>query len=297
MSDTPQTQTLADLLSPSAARVAKDLDQWLIAPGVPDELARAMRYATAGGKRIRAALVLMGCQALGGAESCEAARRAAAAVECIHAYSLVHDDLPAMDDDTLRRGQPTVHVKFGEAMAILTGDALLTRAVHLLCPLEGPLAARLICVLTRSAGPRGMIAGQVADMDLCDVPDGLEGVEYIHRRKTGALIEASAKMGGHCAQAGSEGVDRLAAYGRELGVAFQVVDDLLDVIGQAQQLGKTPGKDAQSGKRTTVAQIGVQAARDRVDQHTAAAIEAIKPLGPQAEKLRRLAQLLQQRTR
>jgi geranylgeranyl pyrophosphate synthase len=190
-----------------------------------------------------------------------------------------------------------VHVKFGEAMAILTGDALLTRAVNLLCPLESQLASRLICLLTQAAGPRGMIAGQVADMDLCDVPEGLEGVEYIHRRKTGALIEASVRMGGLCAGAGTDGVDRLGLYGRELGVAFQVVDDLLDVTGQAQQLGKTPGKDAEAGKRTTVAQIGVQAARDRVGKHTAAAIEAIEPLGSRAEKLRRLAQLLQQRTR
>ncbi len=297
MSSAEPTETLSQLLDPCAAQCRQDLEQWLAEPGVPASLGQAMHYCIEGGKRIRAALVLLFCQAMGGDARQECPRRCALAVECIHAYSLVHDDLPAMDDDQLRRGRPTAHVKFGEAMAILAGDALLTRAFGLIAETRDPRAGELAGILAGGAGAAGMIAGQVADMELCDVPDGDEGVEYIHRRKTGALIEASARMGALCGGGRNQALENAALYAREVGLAFQIVDDLLDVTGSAADLGKTPGKDVQAGKRTSVSQTGIQGARQRAALHTQNALKAIADLGPEADRLRKLARLLEQRTR
>lgn len=183
------TDSLGELLAPYAQAAEADLAGWLIEPDVPATLAEAMRYCVlGGGKRLRPVLVAMSAEAVGGDAAGPLACRAAVAVELVHAYSLVHDDLPALDDDALRRGRPTAHVKFGQAMAVLTGDALLTRAFAVLAESDDPLAGELARELAAAAGPAGMIAGQVADMNLCAVADGLEGLRYVHARKTAALI-------------------------------------------------------------------------------------------------------------
>ena len=228
-----------------------------------------------------------------------AALPAAVAVELVHSYSLVHDDLPALDDDTLRRGRPTAHVRFGEAMAILVGDALLTKAFEVLATgiANGRIAARLVAELALAAGPAGMIAGQVADMGLCEVPEGAPGRRYIHDRKTGALMRSAVRMGGICAGAEKAELEALGRFGEKIGLAFQVTDDLLDATGPADVLGKTPGKDAEAGKRTYVAEIGVEQTRNVAADLCLQAVEDLQPLGERAEKLRRLAALLPERDR
>jgi len=291
------THNLSSLLAGHARQVEADLERWLVEPGTPDTLAEAMRYcALGGGKRLRPALVLMSARAVGGAAQRALARRGAVALEMVHCYSLVHDDLPAMDDDTLRRGRPTAHVKFGEAMAILAGDALLTRAFGLLAESEDARAAGVMAELARAAGPAGMIAGQVADMGLCELPDGLEGLHYIHLHKTAAMIRAAARIGAVCAGATEQQLAAMSTYGESLGLAFQLFDDLLDVTGSAEQIGKTPGKDAEVGKRTHVAELGLERARAAGRELTDAALRSLEPLGPAAESLRTLANLLTQRT-
>jgi geranylgeranyl pyrophosphate synthase len=297
MTQQQSTRSLADLLAPAARRVEEDLDRWLVEPDVPGELAEAMRYcAQGGGKRLRPGLVRLSCEAVGGDGDSEAARRCAVAVELVHAYSLVHDDLPAMDDDELRRGRPTAHVRFGEAMAILVGDALLTRAFGVLAPADSEATPRLCAELAQGAGPAGMVAGQIADMDLCGVPEGAEGVTFIHVRKTGGLIRSAVRMGGLCGGADEASLGALTGYAEPLGLAFQLTDDLLDVLGTSEQTGKSTGKDAASGKRTYAAEMGVEPSRRRCDDLTAQAVAALEPLGPAAEPLRKLAELLADRT-
>jgi geranylgeranyl pyrophosphate synthase len=202
-----------------------------------------------------------------------------------------------MDNDVLRRGKPTAHVQFGEAMAILVGDALLTRAFGVLSEAESPFAPRLIAELARAAGAAGMVAGQVADMDLCDVPSGPEGLHYIHVRKTAALMRAAGTMGAICGGADGEVLDAIGQYAESLGLAFQVLDDVLDATGEADELGKTPGKDAHAGKRTRVTELGLEGAESLGRRFTRDAIEALTPLGGRGEKLRTLAELLVRRTR
>ena len=295
--------SLNELLRPYACLAEQWLDRWLIEPGTPETLAEAMRYcALSGGKRLRPALAAMAAEAVGGKpiadiapESAETVGRAAVAVELVHCYSLVHDDLPCMDDDELRRGQPTAHVKYGEAMALLTGDALLTRAFAVLGESSSPVAAALTGELARGAGPAGMVAGQVADLQLCEVPAGADGLNYIHRRKTAALIRAAARMGAMCVAADGEALQAVNDYSESIGLAFQLVDDLLDVTGRAEIIGKTPGKDQASGKRTYVSELGLEATRDLVDQTTARAIQALSPLGAGCEKLLTLSELLAER--
>lgn len=292
-----RVECLAGLLAPHSARVGDDLAAWLVEPGTPESLAEAMRYCVLdGGKRLRPSLVFLSAAAAGGDATDELTRRSAVAVELVHCYSLVHDDLPGMDDDTLRRGRPTAHVRFGEAMAILVGDALLTRAVGILAEADAPAVPRLLRELSAGAGPAGMIAGQVADMGLCDVPDGLEGLRYVHLRKTAALIRAAARMGAICAGADGRTLGALTAYAESLGLAFQLVDDLLDVTGSADRLGKTPGKDAEAGKPTHAGQVGLDRARQLGQRLTRDAIDALAPLGAPAEPLRKLAELLIERT-
>jgi farnesyl diphosphate synthase len=207
-----------------------------------------------------------------------------------------------MDNDVLRRGRATAHVKFGEAMAILAGDALLTRAFGLLgegalsAPSAGAKVALLVAKLAQGAGENGMIAGQVADMDLCEVPAGVEGLRYIHSRKTAALIRASVCMGAICGGATPAQLEAVSEYGRQMGMVFQLVDDLLDATGEAATLGKTPGKDASSGKRTHLSHMSAGEAWNLAGQWTDQAIEALSPLGERADKLARLAALLAQRT-
>jgi len=293
-----RTETLADLLSPYVERIEGDLRLWLVEPDTPAELGEAMEYCALGaGKRLRPALVYMAAGAVGGCDDDELTRRAAVAVELIHCYSLVHDDLPAMDDDTLRRGRPTAHVQFGEAMAILVGDALLTRAFGVLSECTDPRASLLTAQLARAAGPAGMIAGQVADMDLCKVPSGLEGLTFIHDRKTAALIKASARMGALCGRAKDGEMRALSEYGRALGLAFQLIDDLLDATSSSDQLGKTAGKDQAAGKRTHLVEVGIDKARTIASDLTRQATEAIARLGARGSQLRKLAELLAERTR
>ncbi len=296
MTDAPQT-TLSELLRDARQRVNGDLERWILEPGTPETLGDALRYCVLDvGKRIRPAMVYFAAEAAGGSADDELTRRAAVAVELVHNYSLVHDDLPAMDDDDLRHGKPTVHVQYGQAMAILVGDALLTRAFGVLTETGSPRGGLLAAELAASAGGAGMIAGQVADMDLCTLPDGAEGLWYIHQRKTAALLQAAVGVG--VLSAGGDESTRLAVreFARCLGLAYQVTDDLLDVTGSAADLGKTPGKDAIAGKTTSVEQLGVEGARRRVRQLTRQASDALKPLGKASHDLARLADLLIGRT-
>ena len=294
----PQTQPiLSELLGPYAPAIEQDLQRWLVEEGTPATLAQAMRYCClGGGKRLRPALVHMTARALGGSPGAELTARSAVAVEMIHCYSLVHDDLPSMDNDTLRRGQPTAHIQFGQAMAILAGDALLTRALGVLGEAEDPRAAALVAELAQAAGAAGMIAGQVADMKLCELPDGQAGMTYVHLRKTGALLKAAARMGAICADATAEQADGVGRFAGWLGVAFQVVDDLLDATSSASQLGKTPGKDHQAGKLSATACVGLDAAAEMARELTGKALSALDVLGPRAGELRQLARCLLGRT-
>ncbi|MDI4634180.1 polyprenyl synthetase family protein [Pelomonas sp. V22] len=222
-----------------------------------------MRYAVlGGGKRLRPLLVLAACEATGGCN--EAALRAACSVELIHAYSLVHDDMPCMDDDVMRRGKPTVHVAFGEAQAMLAGDAMQALAFEVLTPEEGvepALQARLCALLARSAGHAGMAGGQA--IDLASVGQQLDEAALcdMHRRKTGVLLQASVLMGAACGEVDERGWNALADYGAAIGLAFQVVDDILDVTQASEVLGKTAGKDQDANKPTYVSVLGLEPAR------------------------------------
>jgi geranylgeranyl diphosphate synthase type II len=267
-----------------------------------------MRYSLlAPGKRLRPLLVLMA------AEACGAAGRvglpAAAAVEMVHAYSLIHDDLPAMDDDDLRRGQPTCHKQFGEALAILAGDALLTMAFQVLAEgYPGRTGAASCRELARAAGPAGMVGGQVDDLAWERASAGetaatrtLEGLEHLHARKTGALIRASLRLG-VLAAAGEPGpdpavMDRFDGYGRYVGLAFQIIDDVLDVEGHAEAAGKRVGKDAARGKLTYPGLLGVAESRARAFRLGEEAREYLAPLGPAADPLLRLVALVLDRDR
>ncbi len=290
------TNQLRKLLAPFAERAQRDLREFLVEPGTPWELAEAMEYCVlSGGKRLRPGLVYLTAEAVGANADDELTRRAAVAVELVHCYSLVHDDLPAMDDDSIRRGRPTAHIKFGQAMAILTGDALLTRAFSVLAGSEKLQASKLVQELATAAGPAGMIAGQAADMDLCEIPGGLEGLKFIHSRKTAAMICGAVRMGGICGNASPEKLTALGEYGLALGLAFQLTDDLLDVTASSSQLGKTAGKDAASGKRTHIGQMGLAQATDIGKALTDRAIEAIAPLGLATDSLASLAVLLAER--
>jgi geranylgeranyl diphosphate synthase type II len=269
----------------------------------PPHLAEAMRYALLGpGKRLRPQLVLMASEACGG--EIEEALPAACAVEMIHAYSLVHDDLPAMDDDDLRRGRPTCHKVYGEAVAILVGDALQARAFELLAAEINPSqrAARCCAVLARAAGASALVGGQAADLEAEAAADTaapleitLTALEAIHRRKTGALFVASLELGGIVAGATPPQIAALVAFGKKLGLAFQITDDLLDVTGSQAATGKRVAKDADRGKLTFPKLLGVEESRRRAAALVQEACAAIDSLGPAAEPLRGLAQFIAQR--
>ncbi len=239
------------------------LQAW-VPEAAPAGLGEAMRYGVLdGGKRLRPLLVMGACEALQGRR--DAARRAAVAVELIHAYSLIHDDMPCMDNDVLRRGKPTVHVKFGEAQAMLAGDAMQALAFEVLTP-EGSdippaLQARLCGLLARSAGQAGMAGGQA--IDLASIGKALEEpvLRDMHRRKTGALLQASVLMGAACGEPGAQVWQALSEYGAAVGLAFQVVDDILDATQASETLGKTAGKDQTANKPTYVTVLGLDLAR------------------------------------
>ena len=293
---TKPKQTLTGFLEPYVEITEASISRWAIETQTPKELGEAMLYCLTGGKRLRPALVHLSAEATSdGSYDQQLVARCALAVEMIHVYSLVHDDLPAMDDDDLRRGRPTAHVKFGEPLGILTGDALLTRAFGVLSESGQPCGGRLVCELAAAAGSAGMVAGQVADMHLCGIPDGFEGMQYIHKRKTAAMLRVSARLGAISAGASDENIRAVSDYAEYLGMGFQLFDDLLDATGTAQQLGKTPGKDHDTGKRTVVSELGIEKATLLGTSLTQGAIEALKPLGQRAEKLQTLASLLADR--
>ncbi len=259
------------------ASVEGALDRWVPADA-PGGLGEAMRYGVLdGGKRLRALLVLAGCEAVDGDRP--AALRAAAAVELIHAYSLIHDDMPCMDNDVLRRGKPTVHVRFGQAQAMLAGDAMQALAFEVLTPGDGevnaPVQARLCAILARAAGHAGMAGGQAIDLASVGKPLSEDTLRDMHRRKTGALLGASVMMGAACGAPTSQARDALAAYGDALGLAFQVVDDILDVTQASEVLGKTAGKDQDQNKPTYVSLLGLDEARALARRLREQALEAL----------------------
>jgi farnesyl diphosphate synthase len=244
--------------------VESALETW-VRSDTPAGLGEAMRYGVLdGGKRLRPLLVLAAAEAVHGTHA--AALRAAVAVELIHAYSLVHDDMPCMDNDVLRRGKPTVHVKYGEAQAMLAGDAMQALAFEVLTPEGDPdlppvLQARLCGLLARSAGQTGMAGGQAIDLASIGLSLDEAALRDMHRRKTGALLQASVLMGAACGRCDGRAWNALADYGAAIGLAFQVVDDILDVIAPSETLGKTAGKDAHQDKPTYVSLMGLDAAR------------------------------------
>jgi geranylgeranyl diphosphate synthase, type II len=271
----------------------------------PPRLREAMAYSLLGpGKRIRPALVLLCCQAAGGGKGdMETAMAPAAAIEMIHCFSLIHDDLPAMDDDDLRRGRPTNHKVYGEALAILAGDALNTLPFELIVTRVpgAALAAGLVKELAQATGPEGMIGGQV--LDTCYPEEAKAGagatlakLQGIHRMKTGALIRCACRMGGLCAGAEGERLGAIDTYGRAIGLAFQIVDDLLDVTATAEQMGKKTGKDAAIGKLTYPSLVGVQKAREYLGEQVKVADEMARRLGAGAGRLSELAHELAERT-
>lgn len=295
------------------ARVEDALSRW-VGVDAPVKLGEAMRYATLdGGKRLRPLLVraaadaarpLAAADALPGLD--EAALRAACAVELIHAYSLVHDDLPCMDDDVLRRGKPTAHVQFGEAEALLAGDALQALAFELLVPDDTPQApiparvqAQLVRLLTRAAGSQGMAGGQAIDLASVGLRLDEARLQQMHRLKTGALLQCSVEMGAACAgDLPAEAADGLREYGAALGLAFQVVDDILDVVADSQTLGKTAGKDAAADKPTYVSVLGLEGARARARVLLGQALAGLDRTGlPRTAALRALAHMVVDRDR
>ena len=265
------------------------LDAWVPAQ-TPAGLGQAMRYSVLdGGKRLRALLVMAACDAVEGWSP--AALRAAVAVELIHAYSLVHDDMPCMDNDVLRRGKPTVHVKFGEAQAMLAGDAMQALAFEVLTPdadaqVAPALQSRLVALLARAAGHAGMAGGQAIDLASIGRALDEDTLRNMHRRKTGALLRASVLMGAVCGSPDVRALDALAEFGDAIGLAFQVVDDILDVTQGSEMLGKTAGKDIDHNKPTYVSVLGLEVARRHADDLRAQAHAALARSG-----LRRAAAL------
>lgn len=257
----------------------------------------AMGYSlSAGGKRLRPLLVLLACEACGG--EVEAALPAACAIEMIHTYSLIHDDLPAMDDDDLRRGRPTNHVVYGEALAILAGDGLLTLAFEIVARDVQPAQVAAACCadLAHAAGMAGMVGGQVADLEAEGRKvSNVEELEAIHRRKTGALLASSLTMGARIARADSNLIERLGQFGRCLGLAFQITDDLLDVRGDQQALGKAVKKDASRGKLTYPTLLGIEESESRAQSLIAEACRCLEPLGERRRRLESLAHFVLER--
>jgi geranylgeranyl pyrophosphate synthase len=288
-------RSLRGRYAPSGHHVPNAADA---ADAAPARLLDAIDYSLlAGGKRLRPALVLEVCRACGGDPTANrSALAAAAAMELIHTFSLVHDDLPAMDDDDLRRGRPTSHKVFGEAMAVLAGDAMTVMAFEVLAADADPAAApALVAELARAAGPMGMIGGQVLDIDGEKQTLSLEQLQQIHRLKTGALLTAACRMGAISVPGGRDRLDAVTAFGRHLGLAFQIVDDVLDVTSTPEQLGKATGKDAGKGKNTYPGLLGLEASRDKAAAELNAALTAIDHIGPPAVGLWALAKFVVER--
>ena len=277
--------------------VEKALDRLIPKHAHPPLIHQAMRYSLlAGGKRLRPILCLAAARAAGGPES--TALPAACAVECIHTYSLIHDDLPCMDDDNFRRGRPTNHRVYGEAVAVLAGDGLLTEAFASVArtkPNRRYTGAAMITELARASGSLGLIAGQVLDLDSEKKRIPLKKLVEIHRAKTGALITTSLRLGAMSAGADARTLSHLTKFGRALGLAFQVIDDILDIVSTKEKLGKSIGKDQSSGKATYPRLLGLDGARREADRLTRAARSALRPLGPRADALLAIADALLRR--
>jgi geranylgeranyl diphosphate synthase type II len=262
--------------------------------GVPAKLVESIRYSImAGGKRLRPTLVLECARACAGGTAPPAALAAACAIELIHTFSLVHDDLPAMDNDDLRRGLPTNHKVYGEAMAILAGDAMVVMAFKVLAT-QAPedLTAALVKELAKATGPSGMIGGQVLDMEGEKRTLSMDELKNLHSRKTGALITAACRLGAISAKAGMQMVEAITGFGQHLGLAFQIVDDLLDVTASREQMGKSTGKDQEKGKNTYPALMGIDRSRSEAEKQYEQAVRALEPLGNRADGLRALARFV-----
>jgi geranylgeranyl diphosphate synthase, type II len=292
----PPTDVLAQLARHGKAVEAYMRNALERQADAPRLLVESMDYSLmAGGKRLRPTLVLESAIACGGAVN-SSALSAAGAIELIHTFSLVHDDLPAMDNDDLRRGRPTNHKVYGDAMAILAGDAMVSVAFELIATDADPaVAARLIAELAHATGPQGMIGGQVLDMDGEQKSLSLEQLQQLHRMKTGALLRSACRLGALSTNASEAQLSALTDFGRYLGLAFQIVDDILDVTASPEQMGKATGKDAAKGKNTYPALLGLEEAKRHANTQLEAALAALKPLGPSANGLRSLAEFVVER--
>lgn len=297
----PNSPSLANPLADLVPEINAALDQALVLQdGCPEQLNEAMRYSLLSpGKRLRPGLVLTAAEACGGSRS--EALGAAVAIEMVHAYSLIHDDLPAMDDDDLRRGRPTCHVQFDEATAVLAGDALLTAAFEVIATRIRPAerAVQACEVLAKSAGRAAMVGGQMDDLiaEKLDQQHNLAWLEAIHRRKTGALFTCSLQLGGICVGADKTQIASLTKYATDLGLAFQIVDDLLDWEGDGEEMGKQSGKDAARGKLTFPGLIGVDASRAKASELVIAAKAEAKLFRSSGDRLTQLADYVLQRSR
>ncbi len=294
------TTTVAQYLDEQRTLVDQELGRMLPPEDTfPHSIHRAMRYSVfAGGKRLRPILCAEAGRLLGAHEP--PLLRIASALELVHTYSLIHDDLPALDNDDLRRGKPTCHCAFGEATAILTGDALLTLAYEVLA--EPGIASaecqlRIIHELAHATGTRhGMVAGQVMDLETTNQAVDAGTLEFIHSSKTGAFLCAAVRCGAIFAGARESDLERLTTYGRKIGLAFQIVDDLLDVLGSSATLGKTPGKDDDQRKATYPALYGIEESRRKAAQLIQEACESLEPFGTAGSRLQELAHFLIERT-
>ncbi len=292
--------TPIQFLDEERKRVDQELDRLLPPPETfPQSIHQAMRHSVfAGGKRLRPVLCVEAGRLLGGQE--DGLRRVGSALELIHTYSLIHDDLPAMDDDDLRRGKPTCHRAFGEATAILAGDALLTLAFEILSEpglSSVPCQVRLIHDLAHAIGTlQGMVAGQVVDMEATNQTIDATTLEFIHSSKTGAFLCAAVRCGGIFAGAQESDLDRLTAYGRKIGLAFQIADDLLDVLGSSATLGKTAGRDDDLHKATYPAIYGIDESKRIASRLIEEACESLEFYGERARRLQQIAHFLIERT-
>ncbi len=303
MRETPAIPAIETFLAEHGRLVEEALDRYLPSADTPPQLVhQAMRHSVfAGGKRLRPLLVMAGAEVVGA--SPHQVVLSACAVELVHTYSLIHDDLPAMDNSPTRRGRPTCHVVFGEAMAVLAGDALHALAFELFvrnAEIPGCAPDRVVAAigeLTHGIGTAGMVGGQVLDLLAVGGPLSEETVRQIHRLKTGSLIRACLRIGGILGGARADDLQILGRYGEHLGLAFQIVDDILDVVGEEAKLGKATGSDATGAKITFPVVFGLERSRALAEEATCLAIAAVSPLGGRGARLRDLATLLLRRER
>jgi len=291
-------EDIAIQLRRSAAEVERALEARLgRLTSFPPRLLEAMRYSVnAGGKRLRPLLVLWCCELCGGRT--EAAMPPAMAIECVHTFSLIHDDLPALDDDDLRRGRPASHRRFGEALAILAGDSLHALAFEILSEdvSQPSTSSAMTRELAAATGGAGMIGGEVLDLSGAGLPPAVEAVARIHEAKTARLIQAACRLGGLAAEADERRMEAISNYGLALGLAFQVSDDLLDACGTTEAVGKRTGKDADAGRPTYPAAVGIEESRRVACQTAERAIAALGPFGSAADRLAALARYVVQRS-